>query len=151
LVIRFGGNDERIQALKGLVKEAEATDNSELEKVLKEYEAILANDNTNVVSIPVAVGEPKADRKQPISKRRIALLRAMGRTAEASEALVQFLDFATTDAEAWIELSDLYLSQGLYAQAIYAQEEALVIAPNAWNVRCPQEEGIRCLRSEYGC
>ncbi|OTA04291.1 hypothetical protein A9Z42_0048440 [Trichoderma parareesei] len=118
LVIRFGGNDERIQALKGLVKEAEATDNSELEQVLKEYEAILANDNTNV----------------PISKRRIALLRAMGRTAEASEALVQFLDFATTDAEAWIELSDLYLSQGLYAQAIYAQEEALVIAPNAWNL-----------------
>ncbi|KAK1237591.1 hypothetical protein MKX07_006719 [Trichoderma sp. CBMAI-0711] len=93
LVIRFGGNDERIQALKGLVKEAEATDNSELEQVLKEYEAILANDNTNV-----------------------------------------FLDFATTDAEAWIELSDLYLSQGLYAQAIYAQEEALVIAPNAWNL-----------------
>lgn len=64
----------------------------------------------------------------------------MGRTAEASEALVQFLDFATTDAEAWIELSDLYLSQGLYAQAIYAQEEALVIAPNAWNVRCPKRK-----------
>lgn len=33
------------------MKEAEATDDSELEKVLKEYEEILAKDNTNVVSI----------------------------------------------------------------------------------------------------
>lgn len=76
----------------------------------------------------------KTDHEQPISKRRIALLRAMGKTAESIEALVQFLDFSSTDAEAWMELADLYLSQGLYAQAIYAQEEALIIAPNAWNV-----------------
>lgn len=39
-----------------------------------------------------------------------------------------------TDAEAWAELSDLYLSQGLYSQAIFALEEVLVLAPNAWNV-----------------
>ena len=69
----------------------------------------------------------------------------MGRTAEATEALVQFLDFATTDAEAWVELSDLYLSQGLYPQAIYAQEEALVIAPNAWNVSYPQPSYLRAV------
>lgn len=60
----------------------------------------------------------------------------MGKTTESIEALVQFLDFASNDAEAWIELADLYLSQGLYGQAIYAQEEALIIAPNAWNVSC---------------
>ncbi|KAH0522142.1 hypothetical protein TsFJ059_006041 [Trichoderma semiorbis] len=118
LVVRFGASDERVTALQGLVKEAEATNDSELEKVLKEYEEILAKDNTNV----------------PISKRRIALLRAMGKTSESIEALVQFLDFSSTDAEAWMELADLYLSQGLYAQAIYAQEEALIIAPNAWNL-----------------
>lgn len=65
----------------------------------------------------------------------------MGKTSESIEALVQFLDFSSTDAEAWMELADLYLSQGLYAQAIYAQEEALIIAPNAWNVSftCWQE------------
>lgn len=50
LVVRFGASDERIAALEGLVKEAEATNNGELEKVLKEYEAILAEDNTNTVS-----------------------------------------------------------------------------------------------------
>ncbi|RFU79750.1 hypothetical protein TARUN_2505 [Trichoderma arundinaceum] len=133
LVLRFGGRDERIEALKGLVKEAEATDNGELEKVLKEYEAILTENNTNI----------------PIAKRRIALLRAMGKPAEAIEALVQFLDFASVDAEAWIELADLYLSQGLYGQAIYAQEEALIITPNAWNLHARLGE-ILLMAAEAG-
>jgi tetratricopeptide (TPR) repeat protein len=50
---------------------------------------------------------------------------------------VQLLDFSPTDSEAWSELSDIYLSQGLYPQAIYAAEEILVLAPNAWNVCSP--------------
>lgn len=51
--------------------------------------------------------------------------------------LVQLLGFAPTDAEAWSELADLYLSQGMYSQAIYALEEVLVMTPNAWNVGPP--------------
>ena len=39
-----------------------------------------------------------------------------------------------TDPEAWAELADLYLSQGLYSQAVFALEEVLVLQPNAWNV-----------------
>lgn len=74
---------------------------------------------------------------QPIAKRRIALLRSLGRLPDAASALVQLLDFSPTDAEAWSELSDIYLSQGLYPQAIYAMEEVLVLAPNAWNVCSP--------------
>lgn len=61
----------------------------------------------------------------------------MGRVAEAASSLVQLLDFSPTDAEAWSELADVYFSQGLYPQAIYALEEVLVLAPNAWNVRVP--------------
>lgn len=61
----------------------------------------------------------------------------MGRVSEAASSLVQLLDFSPTDAEAWSELADVYLSQGLYPQAIYALEEVLVLAPNAWNVRVP--------------
>ena len=71
-------------------------------------------------------------------KRRIALLRSMGRYAEAVTALVKFLDAFPTDAEAWCELADLYHSQGMHSQAIFCVEEALLIAPNAWNVRCSQ-------------
>ncbi|KAL1877112.1 hypothetical protein VTK73DRAFT_8849 [Phialemonium thermophilum] len=118
LVARFGEDNERVMALYGLVREATAENGRELEDVLKEYDSILAENNTNV----------------PITKRRIALLRSMGRIPDAVSALVQLLDFSPTDAEAWSELSDVYVSQGLYPQAIYALEEVLVLAPNAWNV-----------------
>lgn len=53
--------------------------------------------------------------------------------------MVEFLDAFPTDAEAWCELSDLYHSQGLSSQSIFCLEEALLILPNAWNVRfCPR-------------
>ena len=58
----------------------------------------------------------------------------MGKSSEAVSALNSLLDFSPTDPEAWGELADLYLAQGLYAQAIYALEEVLVLQPNAWNV-----------------
>lgn len=45
------------------------------------------------------------------------------------------LEMTPTDAEAWAELADLYLAQGLYSQAIFAEEEVLILQPNAWNVR----------------
>ncbi|KAL2170985.1 hypothetical protein VTG60DRAFT_4000 [Thermothelomyces hinnuleus] len=118
LVARFGDDNERVQALRGLVKEAEAKNNGALEDVLKEYDQILSENDTNI----------------PVAKRRIALLRSMGRISDATSALVQLLDYSPTDAEAWSELSDIYLSQGLYPQAIYAMEEVLVLAPNAWNI-----------------
>lgn len=52
LEARFGENNERVMALKGLTKEAVAEDNAALERVLKEYDAILAEDNTNIVCDP---------------------------------------------------------------------------------------------------
>lgn len=67
-------------------------------------------------------------------KRRIAVLRSLGRTTSAIDALVGLLDASPTDIEAWSELADLYLSQGLFTQAEYCLEEVLLVAPNAWNV-----------------
>jgi hypothetical protein len=49
LVARFGDDNERIQALKGLVKEAEAKGNGELEEVLQQYNQILGENGTNIV------------------------------------------------------------------------------------------------------
>lgn len=71
---------------------------------------------------------------QPVSKRRIALLKSMGNMTEAISALTRFLESAPTDAEAWAEIADLYAGQGLYQQAIFALEEVLLVTPNAWNV-----------------
>lgn len=58
----------------------------------------------------------------------------MGKIPESITALTKFLDTSPTDGEAWAELADLYVSQGLYQQGIFALEEVLLIAPNAWNV-----------------
>ncbi|RYP77082.1 hypothetical protein DL771_001372 [Monosporascus sp. 5C6A] len=101
LVKRFGDENERVLALKGLLKEAEAEDDATLE---------------------------------PIIKRRVALLQSMGKVDESVSALISLLDFSPTDAEAWAELAELYFSQGLYSQAIFALEEVLVLQPNAWNI-----------------
>lgn len=58
----------------------------------------------------------------------------MNKIPEAITALTKFLDISPTDAEAWAELADLYVAQGMFQQAIFALEEVLLIAPNAWNI-----------------
>ncbi|KAL7625435.1 Inositol phosphatase SIW14 [Parahypoxylon ruwenzoriense] len=118
LVNRFGDDNERIMALKGLIREAGASDAATLDAILKEYEEILRDNPTNI----------------PILKRRVALLRSTGRISESVSTLISLLDITPTDAEAWAELADLYFSHGLYSQAIYALEEVLVLQPNAWNI-----------------
>jgi len=115
---RFGAANERIMGLKGLYKEAIAQDDKALQQVLEEYDEILKTDPSNI----------------PVSKRRIALLKTLGKTAEAISALNHLLDASPTDAESWAELGDLYVSQGLYQQAIFSIEEVLLITPNAWNI-----------------
>ncbi|EAW11780.1 uncharacterized protein ACLA_005330 [Aspergillus clavatus NRRL 1] len=70
----------------------------------------------------------------PVLKRRIALLRSLSRPTEAVQGLIDLLKAAPTDAEAWCELSDLYQSQGMSAQAVFSLEEALLIAPSSWNI-----------------
>lgn len=65
------------------------------------------------------------------------VLKSLNKTIEAITALNQFLDASPTDAEAWAELADLYVSQGMYPQGIFALEEVLLITPNAWNVGSP--------------
>ncbi|OAQ63522.1 tetratricopeptide repeat domain-containing protein [Pochonia chlamydosporia 170] len=119
IVTRFGDRHDRVLSLKGLVKEATAANNTELDKILEEYDALLQQNDANI----------------PIWKRKIALLRSMGKVPEAVTALNAFLDVCPTDPEAWAELADMYVTQGLYAQAIYALEEVLVFSPNAWNIQ----------------
>jgi len=58
LTERFGADNERLMALRGLFQEAIANDNDALKKVLKEYENILVEDPANMVSI---CGNPFVD------------------------------------------------------------------------------------------
>ncbi|EXJ75934.1 uncharacterized protein A1O5_00442 [Cladophialophora psammophila CBS 110553] len=115
---RFGSTNERVMALRGLYQEATAADEMALRRILEDYARILMENPMNV----------------PIHKRRIALMRSLGRPQDAIKDLVEFVDSFPTDMEAWCELSDLYRSQGSLPQAIFCLEEAVIIAPNAWNL-----------------
>lgn len=115
---RFGANNERVMAMRGLYQEATAADEAAIRTILQDYTKILMENPMNV----------------PIHKRRIALMRSLGRTQEAITDLVEFVDSFPTDIEAWCELGDLYHSQGCISQAIYCLEEAIIITPHAWNL-----------------
>ncbi|ETN38942.1 uncharacterized protein HMPREF1541_06984 [Cyphellophora europaea CBS 101466] len=118
LTKRFGEDNDRVMAMRGMYQEAVAQGDEELRSILQDYNKILSTNPVNV----------------PILKRRIALVRAMGRDQEATNALVDLLEAFPTDVEAWCELADLYQSQGLGAQAVFCLEEALLTTPNAWNL-----------------
>lgn len=53
LVGRFGEDNDRIKALGGLVREAEAEDDKAVLAVLKSYDEILAEDGSNIVRSPL--------------------------------------------------------------------------------------------------
>lgn len=118
LTARFGAENHRIMALRGLYQEAEAKTEEDLRRILQGYNQIVKEDPMNI----------------PIHKRRTALIRSVGMPGDALECLVQFLASFPSDTEAWCELSDLYEKQGLTQQAIFCMEEALLLAPNAWNL-----------------
>ena len=50
LIERFGATNERVMGLRGLYQEAVAENDAALEKVLKEYNGVLAKNPTNTVS-----------------------------------------------------------------------------------------------------
>lgn len=116
---RFGEENERVMALRGMYEEAIAGDDKALEKVFKEYDTYLKeHDPTNIA----------------VRKRKATLLRGMGRTEDAAKVLIELLDISPTDAEAWSELADIYFLQGAYQQAIFSLEEVILCIPNAWNM-----------------
>lgn len=57
LVDRFGAINERVMGLRGLYQEAVATDDAALEKILKEYDEVLAEDSINTVRFPSTTGQ----------------------------------------------------------------------------------------------
>jgi tetratricopeptide (TPR) repeat protein len=120
LEARFGEHNERIVTLRGIYNEATSKSDADLEKVFEAYEKILRDDPTNM----------------SIRKRRVAVLKALGRTGDALTAVTVLLASSPTDAEAWAEASELYAGMADWGKAIYCAEEVLLITPNAWSVRC---------------
>uniref|UniRef100_A0A1B0CR55 ER membrane protein complex subunit 2 n=1 Tax=Lutzomyia longipalpis TaxID=7200 RepID=A0A1B0CR55_LUTLO len=64
-------------------------------------------------------------------KRRIAIMKARGRTADAIKELCDYLKKFMSDQEAWHELCNLYLAEGDYAKAAFCMEEVLLHNPHS--------------------
>ncbi|KAG6898450.1 hypothetical protein C0993_006805 [Termitomyces sp. T159_Od127] len=99
----------RVDALTGIRMEASAS----ADVVLQYYQELLDADPTNVA----------------IWKRRISVLRRIGKIEMAVEELLKFLDTFYTDTEGWLELADIYISCNQYTHALEALSHALILAP----------------------
>ncbi|XP_055697873.1 ER membrane protein complex subunit 2-like [Phlebotomus papatasi] len=64
-------------------------------------------------------------------KRRIAIMKARGKTGEAIKELCDYLKKFMSDQEAWHELCNLYLAEGEYAKAAFCMEEVLLHNPHS--------------------
>ncbi|KZP30769.1 TPR-like protein [Athelia psychrophila] len=99
----------RVAALRGAILEASAPD-----AALKFYADVLELDSGDAT----------------IWKRQIGLLRRLGRVERAVTELCTYLDTFYSDAEAWLELADLYASCGhRYTQSLHALSHAQLLAP----------------------
>ncbi|KAF5286600.1 hypothetical protein FQR65_LT12509 [Abscondita terminalis] len=63
-------------------------------------------------------------------KRKIAILKAQGRTIEAIKELVDYLKIFMADTEGWQELSDLYIAEHDYNKAAFCMEELILHNPH---------------------
>ena len=71
--------------------------------------------------------------------------RARGKLAEAAAALVSYLETFQADADAWLELADVYTSLGLYRQAAFCWQELVAAAPGAGPWHCAYAQVLATL------
>lgn len=64
-----------------------------------------------------------------VMKRMCGLAKSRGNVSVAISACIAYLKVNAVDKEAWEELADLYLSQGMCKQAAYCMEEILLLDP----------------------
>lgn len=62
-------------------------------------------------------------------KRLVCLFRDMEMTTSAIAVLNKYVEVNQDDHEAWLELSDIYMSKGNYSKALFCIEEVLQASP----------------------
>ncbi|KAJ3183551.1 ER membrane complex subunit 2 [Irineochytrium annulatum] len=107
---RFPGKSSvRVQRLVGMLAEAEGDD----EEAIRIYEATLADDEANFA----------------IRKRLVAVYWSSNQREKAIASLVELVDTAAQDVEAWTELARMYLCENMYQQAAFCMEELMLLKP----------------------
>ncbi|EPY49506.1 TPR repeat protein Oca3/ER membrane protein complex Ecm2 [Schizosaccharomyces cryophilus OY26] len=99
----------RVDGLYGMYLEATST----FEDALDYYNQKLFEDSTNTI----------------IHKRKLSLLRSVGKLKECINGLIEYVDTFYNDIEAWAELADLYFSVEAYEKSAFCYEEMLLLQP----------------------
>ena len=110
LIEKFGASSLRIRRLQAMRLEME----EKWDDALEVLDAIIEEDVSN----------------SSARKRKIAIWKAQGETDRAVRELVKYLAVFMSDQEAWLELSELYLSEQDYGKASYCVEELLLHNPH---------------------
>lgn len=99
----------RVKKLQGIQHEAFG----EYDEALTLYEEIEKEDPTNAAA----------------RKRKTAVFKAQGQINDAIKSLTEYLKTFMADAEAWMELADLYTEELEYGKAAYCMEELILQQP----------------------
>ncbi|KAF9485705.1 protein prenylyltransferase [Pholiota conissans] len=99
----------RVDVLRGILMEATQSSST----VLAYYDELLRINPSNAA----------------IWKRRISVLRRLGKVEKAVEDLNEYLDTFYTDVEGWLELADIHSSCNQYTHALQALSHALLLTP----------------------
>ncbi|KAK9473616.1 uncharacterized protein V1510DRAFT_414506 [Dipodascopsis tothii] len=107
---RFGASAPRVSVLRSL--HAEATEGA------RAAAAVQTEQNASELGM---------------SKRKVQALKSSGPAAYIG-GLRKLLDIFPADAESWAELAQAYRDAGMYAQALYALDEVILLFPSAYNM-----------------
>ncbi|XP_066156262.1 ER membrane protein complex subunit 2-like [Euwallacea fornicatus] len=72
----------------------------------------------------------KDETNSTARKRKVAVLKAQGKTVEAIKELTDYLKIFMADFEAWQELSELYISEQDFNKAAFCVEELILHNPH---------------------
>lgn len=104
-------NSNRVKRLKVMAK-LEMRDRHD--EAIEAYDQMIAKDETNSL----------------LYKRKIAILIAQDKIADAIRELCEYLKKFMNDTEAWSELGDLYVQEQEYAKAAFCVEELILSNPH---------------------
>ncbi|CAK5263360.1 unnamed protein product [Mycena citricolor] len=99
----------RVEVLTGIRMEA----SEPAETVLQYYTQLLDADEANMAAW----------------KRKISVLRRLGRLEQAVTDLSELLDIFYNDVDGWLELTDIYTSCHQYSNSLQSLSHALLLAP----------------------
>ncbi|XP_069777088.1 ER membrane protein complex subunit 2 isoform X3 [Narcine bancroftii] len=102
------------------------------EELINDYASKLGDDIWIIYEqvMIAALDCSRDDLAMAARKRKIAILKALGKTTEAIRELNEYLEQFVGDQEAWHELAELYINEHDYGKAAFCLEELMMTNPH---------------------